>query len=148
VIGYLNSFIFERLQTYRTTLSRLKTPSTVFVPPHLRKAKKKPQDPVFKSKKTEATTPSRVFLTSAESQYLISLLLSLDSLLTSDEISTLRDVARTCADVVNELEKPEDLVNTQDDPQKLQEVKAGCWMIVMAVLEGWGQRDLWQMTFS
>lgn len=73
------------------------------------------------------------------SRWLFALLAHLDDRLASEEIGTLRVLARACVTLVRRaLEFRPTLTEGQVDGT------AGCWMVFAAVTSVWVQKDLWQ----
>lgn len=76
------------------------------------------------------------------------LLAALDPQLSSEEIASLRLLARTCISCIASSrarlarESPADTDDAQHASQLL-ECEAGTWMVVSAVADMWGQHDLW-----
>jgi len=78
-------------------------------------------------------------LNELHSRWLFALLAHLDDRLASEEIGTLRVLARACVTLVRRaLEFRPKLVDGQTDGT------AGCWMVFAAVTSVWVQKDLWQ----
>jgi hypothetical protein len=80
--------------------------------------------------KPSATT----IVSPVERDWILSLLSSLDELLTGSDISSLRSLAKTCLSVLRFLGFP---LNEEDQ-------EGACWMIVAAVADVWKQSDLWE----
>lgn len=76
-----------------------------------------------------------------DAQWLFALLSVLDAFLSTGEISTLRDLARTCLDIAD-ITKEWELKHSMER-EEWKECTAACWMVVSIVWEVWGQRDLW-----
>ncbi|KAG8988529.1 hypothetical protein FRB90_002691 [Tulasnella sp. 427] len=87
-------------------------------------------------------TSKQPVLCDNDAKWIFSLLARLDRELTSEQISTLRTLARACIEL---------LVGSLSGKRKGKEVegaslgdgRAGCWMVIAAVSKGWGQLDLW-----
>lgn len=92
------------------------------------------------------TTP--LILTPLESQWIFSLLTVLDPLLSSGEISILRGLTRTCQDIADftwtEKQKWLGKGVLVEQLETYSESISGCWMIIAAIWEIWGQRDMWE----
>jgi hypothetical protein len=73
------------------------------------------------------------FITSTDRHWILSLLASLDELLTGSDISNLRSLARTCLGILRALGSR---VDAEDQ-------EGTCWMVVAAVAGVWKQSDLW-----
>jgi len=67
-----------------------------------------------------------------------------DSILTSEDVSTLRDLARTCISAIKFLPTLHKDIDIPEAKLDLQEQNAGLWMILAAISDIWGQKDLWQ----
>lgn len=97
-------------------------------------------------------------LTQTHARWIFALLARVDEHLTSDEMSNLRSLARACLNLVKDLNKNQ----TSDDRPLVEQAFAtsslrtwdgdladapmderSCWIVVTAVTEFWGQRDLW-----
>ncbi|KAG8935029.1 hypothetical protein FRC01_010534 [Tulasnella sp. 417] len=87
-------------------------------------------------------TSKQPVLCDNDSKWIFSLLARLDRELTSEQISTLRVLARACIEL---------LVGSLSGKRKgksseingLGDGRAGCWMMIAAISKGWGQLDLW-----
>lgn len=85
-------------------------------------------------------------------RWLFALLLRLDSRLVSEEISTLRTLARACVAAITlsrirrkalrSRTKPDDST-ADDDEASMRRDEAGAWMVVTIVAAVWSQSDLW-----
>jgi hypothetical protein len=75
-------------------------------------------------------------------RWMFALLLCLDNELGPDEMSDLRDLARTCISVVRWQVLHGKLAGTVDPEQEA--MRMGCWMIVYAISATWAQHDLIQ----
>lgn len=83
---------------------------------------------------------------------MLSLLTRLEQVLDGDDLATLRQLAKTLVQLVEEAERakaartrPEggwSMETRREDEQEAEE-KARCWMIVAAIASVWAQRDLW-----
>ena len=87
-------------------------------------------------------------------RWIFALLAHVDQRLTGDEVSTLRGLARGCVAVIKERRRAEGKGKAQA-ALPLGEAPAhghrdvgvldeqGCWLIIAAVSDFWGQKDLW-----
>jgi hypothetical protein len=160
-LEHFEGWLSERLETIIDSA----TPSTLFLPNSMQRRKKKTVTSASASQATSmAAAPSvpatlttvqkdpivpatPLILTPLESQWIFSLLTVLDTLLISGEISILRTLARTCRNIADFTWKEQQkwLVKgaSENDLEKYTDSVAGCWMIIAAIWEVWGQRDLW-----
>ena len=74
-------------------------------------------------------------------QWLFSLLACLDQRLDSDDISTLRVLARACIKCI--VRTREQVAPTSTNDADFLECESGAWMIIAIIAGIWGQRDLW-----
>ncbi|KNZ53319.1 hypothetical protein VP01_327g3 [Puccinia sorghi] len=82
-----------------------------------------------------------VLLSPSDGAWLLGLLAVLDSVLTSEDVFKLRQLARTCKHVVRISNAAMQLQHHYSD-DALQEA-APAWMVIAAVADVWGQKDLW-----
>ena len=160
VLEHFTSWLDDRLEAHEIASRppEKKIPSTVFLPPAMRKKQaSKPvpaaaaaAEPAALSLVVEPLTPAQPLpplLSPLESQWLVSLLSLLDSMLGSHEVSTLRTLARTCQDIAQATHEQqttsEQGIQSVAGKTSLDEVIKSCWTVVAAVWEVWGQRDLW-----
>lgn len=91
---------------------------------------------------SEADTAHEITLLSAhDGSWLLGLLSILDSVLTAQDIYRLRALARACKRVAQIADAASKQAGSQDDSSH-QEAAAG-WMVVAAIADVWGQKDLW-----
>lgn len=83
-------------------------------------------------------------LSQNDARWIFFLLARLDQELSSDQISTLRILARSCLTLLLGSLK----LGTQVFSPEISQARAGCWMIILAVAKGWGQLDLWEEAVS
>ena len=121
VLSYFTEWLSERFDP----------PSTSFVP---RRAANKSAVP------SSATKP-RTILPDLDSQWIFSLLSGIDSVLTSEDVYTLRELSKTCLKAIRLL--PDLHKGKEGAEQELEDQLTGLWMIVAVVADVWGQRDLW-----
>ncbi|KAK9895671.1 hypothetical protein P389DRAFT_195803 [Cystobasidium minutum MCA 4210] len=158
LLEHYEIWLSDRLEDFLN----LHTPSTVFLPPSMMRKKKKapapsstasmsepavlPVGPAVPAEPVIPTTP--LILTPLDSQWLFSLLTVLDPLLSSGEISVLRSLARTCHNIAdftwNEQQRWVAKGAESSSLKQYTESIGGCWMIIAAIWEIWGQRDLWE----
>ena len=74
-------------------------------------------------------------------QWLFSLLACLDQRLDSDDISTLRVLARACIKCIVRTREQVAPMSTSD--ADFLECESGAWMIIAIIAGIWGQLDLW-----
>lgn len=74
-------------------------------------------------------------------QWLFSLLACLDQRLDSDDISTLRVLARACIKCI--VRTREQVAPTSTNDADFLECESGAWMIIAIIAGIWGQLDLW-----
>ncbi|KAI5481155.1 hypothetical protein MNV49_005590 [Pseudohyphozyma bogoriensis] len=151
VLGHISDWLVERIEEYEQVKSYV--PSTIFAPPSLRHRKKgqAAAPPPAAPPKPTTPLPPLPLPTPHESQWILSLLLRLDSLLTGEDISTLRTLVKTILEVLNLPEEEDErrgkgglgLNGERGGKEVIAEEKAMAWMIVAAVTEVWGQKDLW-----
>ncbi|EGF97172.1 uncharacterized protein MELLADRAFT_87425 [Melampsora larici-populina 98AG31] len=92
---------------------------------------------------SEADTAHEITLLSAhDGSWLLGLLSILDSVLTAQDIYRLRALARACKRVAQIADAASTQAVSQDDSSH-QEAAAG-WMVVAAIADVWGQKDLWE----
>jgi len=85
------------------------------------------------------TPEEMVLLSASDGAWLLGLLAVLDSVLTSEDVFKLRQLARTCKHVVRISNAA---LQLHHHPDALQEA-APAWMVLAAVADVWGQKDLW-----
>ncbi|KAI8462079.1 survival motor neuron interacting protein 1-domain-containing protein [Phakopsora pachyrhizi] len=111
----------------------------------------------LEEKRDDDVPKNLVLISNHDGSWLLGLLLVLDELLTSDEIFNLRELARVCKSVVmisvNELRHQKE---TSEKDSKLLKIKfndkisttkhelAIGWMVLIIIVDFWGQKDLWQ----
>lgn len=86
-------------------------------------------------------------------RWMFALLLRLDGRLVSEEISTLRTLARACVaaitlsrirrKAVRSRIKADQSQQEQEESQGMRRDEAGAWMVVTIIASVWGQSDLW-----
>ncbi len=87
--------------------------------------------------------PRSSHLSQTHVRWMFALLSQVDSQLCSDEMSQLRNVARSCMALIKDLRRnPLDYEASEFTTEEPVDEKA-CWLIVTAILEFWVQRDLW-----
>ncbi|PLW15073.1 hypothetical protein PCANC_13065 [Puccinia coronata f. sp. avenae] len=89
----------------------------------------------------DANEPSQevILLSPSDGAWLLGLLSVLDSVLTSEDVFKLRQLARTCKHVVQITRAA-----LQFEQDCSAEHEAGvAWMVIAAVADVWGQKDLW-----
>ena len=87
--------------------------------------------------------PRTSHLSRTHTRCMFALLSQVDAQLSSDEISQLRNLARSCFALIKDLRRhPEDYEASEFTTEEPVDEKA-CWLIVTAILEFWVQRDLW-----
>jgi len=111
---------------------RFSPPSTAFVP--RRAVKTHPSVSAANSK-------PRLILPDLDSQWIFSLLSAIDNVLTSEDVSNLRDLGKTCLQAIKLL--PDLHKNAPEGKQDLEDQLNGLWMIIGLVSDIWGQKDLW-----
>ncbi|KAK4704160.1 gem associated protein 2, partial [Phenoliferia sp. Uapishka_3] len=153
IISHINDWLVERSEAHETTLNFV--PSTIFAP---RRAavRKTPGAPITVTKASLVTnlppTPplaKRAPLPSLnETQWILSILSSLDSLLAGDDISILRTICKTLialvtvSEAAKSAEDRDGVKLSREDEDEAEQI-AMCWMVVAAVASTWGQGDLW-----
>ncbi|KAH8925207.1 hypothetical protein BT69DRAFT_1279883 [Atractiella rhizophila] len=136
-LSNLKSTLSDRYDEYTSSISRASEPSTVFLPPRLRKSKG-----LSNSSNSSNATPNpkkkvkdvRLF-PPLEARWILALLIAVEDVLTSDDICTLRETARLAIDVAKWRKK--------QGTAGWEEERAGCAIVVCAVAGTWGQSDLW-----
>lgn len=78
-----------------------------------------------------------------DSRWIFALLTRLDQELTSEQISTLRILARGCLSLLVGSLKAKKRFEPPEDPL-IEAGRASCWMVILAIVSVWGQRDLWE----
>jgi hypothetical protein len=148
LLDHMDGWLQERLDVQEHN----STPSTIFIPPSMRKRAKPSSTSLPTPPPTPKPTPPAAkplpesILLPLDSQWLFSLLTILDALLSSSEIATLRTLVRTCQEIADRTQEMLDKHGeTADDERKKhwKDAIASCWMVTAAVWEIWGQRDLW-----
>lgn len=140
VLSHLSDWLTERAEAHATHAAFV--PSTIFAPPALRRKGKLAPTPTPIPPRSTKRPPLPSL---HESHWILSLLACLDSLLSGDDISTLRTLVKRILDMV-ELTgtvKSEDGVKRSREDEDEAEQVAMCWMAVAAVAATWGQGDLW-----
>jgi hypothetical protein len=80
-----------------------------------------------------------VLLSPSDGAWLMGLLAVLDAVLTSEDVFKLRELARSCKHVVHITNAALELAQDSSAEQE-----AGiAWMVIAAVADVWGQKDLW-----
>ncbi|KAH9824176.1 survival motor neuron interacting protein 1-domain-containing protein [Melampsora americana] len=87
------------------------------------------------------TTHEITLLSAHDGSWLLGLLSILDSVLTAQDIYRLRALARACKRVAQIADAASKQAVSQDD-SSYHEAAAG-WMVVAAIADVWGQKDLW-----
>ncbi|KAL8292417.1 hypothetical protein RQP46_001029 [Phenoliferia psychrophenolica] len=156
LLSHINDWLVERSEAHEAVAKFV--PSTIFAPPALRRkaaaASTSTPTPSTTPKPTPtppapAPAPRPPLPTLLESQWILSILASLDSLLAGDDISTLRTLIRTITDLVTAAEASRgkegsgDGIKRSREDEDEAEKTALCWMAVAAVAATWGQGDLW-----
>lgn len=161
VLAHFDEWLNERLEAHEAVVNYV--PSTIFAPPSLRRkagAKAKPAVAPTSVPAPPATTsrPSvgRAPLPSAhESHWMLSLLTRLEQVLDGDDLSTLRQLAKTLSKLIEASEKvtagrtrPSSgrTMEARRVDEEEAEGRARCWMIVAAIASVWAQGDLWDPT--
>ncbi|KAH9473691.1 hypothetical protein Pst134EA_000769 [Puccinia striiformis f. sp. tritici] len=80
-----------------------------------------------------------VLLSPSDGAWLLGLLSVLDTVLTSEDVYKLRELARTCKHVVRITDAA---LEVAQDSSAEQEAGVA-WMVIAAVADVWGQKDLW-----
>lgn len=159
VLSHFNDWLQERFEAYEDRVNYV--PSTIFAPASLRRkagAASKPASLAQPARAVPAAAPSRPAVgrpplpSAHESHWMLSLLTRLEQVLDGDDLATLRQLAKTLVQLVEEAERakaartrPEEgwsMETRRGDEQEAEE-KARCWMIVAAIASVWAQRDLW-----
>ena len=84
-------------------------------------------------------------LSAVDGQWLFALLATLPDLLDSNELSTLRTIARVCRSAAVHLAAIPVPASKAETASWLEQ-SASCWQVVAAVASVWGQSDLWHAT--
>ncbi|WAQ81014.1 hypothetical protein PtA15_1A352 [Puccinia triticina] len=80
-----------------------------------------------------------ILLSPSDGAWLIGLLAVLDAVLTSEDVFKLRELARSCKHVIRITNAALELTQNSSAEQE-----AGvAWMVIAAVADVWGQKDLW-----
>lgn len=87
----------------------------------------------------QAVTRAAIHPTHA--RWLFAILAQLDRQLSSDNIASLRTLARVCMKCIARVRSQVDYLC--DEKSDTLEAEMGAWMIITAVAGVWGQRDLW-----
>ena len=82
---------------------------------------------------------------------MFALLSRVDEHLSSDELSTLRGLARACIAFIKDLNKNDVAVKSEGevgprwvgDPADAPLDERACWIVVAIISDFWGQKDLW-----
>lgn len=119
VLEYLTEWLVERFDP----------PSTSFVPRRATKAA------------APASNKPRTILPDLDSQWIFSLLSGIDSVLTAEDVYTLRELSKMCLKAIRLL--PDLHKGKAGAEQELEDQLTGLWMIVAIVADVWGQKDLW-----
>lgn len=97
-------------------------------------------------------------LTQTHARWIFALLSRVDEQITSDEMSNLRSLARACISIIKDLNKskgkeevlgesslgvPNSPSSWEDNPSQSLMDERACWVLVAAIAEFWGQKDLW-----
>lgn len=84
---------------------------------------------------------SRAAIHPVHARWLFAILAQLDRQLSSDDIASLRTLARVCMRCIARVRSQVDYLC--DEKSDTLEAEMGAWMIITAVAGVWGQRDLW-----
>lgn len=163
VLNHFDDWLQERLEAHEMTIAYV--PSTIFAPMAVRRkaaaaATRIPTAaaPTSAPVSAPATVMPRPPLpTIAESHWMLSILTRVDSLLMSDDISTLRQLAKTLTLLADASDKAQTerekrmggMTGGRTAEERLwdeedAEGRAHCWMIVAAISSAWSQNDLWE----
>lgn len=163
LLDHYNGWLEDRIEMYEES-KRIQVPSTIFLPASMRKKPARAKAPAgapatsstnsssgngqLPTPPPSSAAPPAVeldpILTPLDSQWLLSLFTVLDKLLISKQVGILRTLARTCLDVADLVHSQSQLPGLSSEQMEQAETAiAGCWMVVAAVWEVWGQRDLW-----
>lgn len=87
--------------------------------------------------------PRSSHLSQTHIRWIFALLSQVDTQLTGDELSQLRNLARSCLALIKDVRRnPLDYEASEFTSVEPVDEKA-CWLVVTAILEFWVQRDLW-----
>lgn len=163
LLQYLNDWLLDSHDDYTEQLSLIFSPSTTLVPTAVRRKKaastQAPKVAIVPKKIMAPRSLRPPVPTAHEGAWIMSLLSALSSLLSGDDISTLRTLAKTVlilggsslrALTRYEAERGDDAagmngaaaghrVRDEEDA----EGRARCWMVVAVIAGVWGQTDLW-----
>ena len=100
---------------------------------------------------SSSSSLSYTHFTQTHARWMFALLSRVDGQLTGDEISHLRSLARACLALIKELTRNELLLDTSlpkglkwiGDPSDAPIDGRACWIIITAIADFWGQKDLW-----
>ncbi|GAA5899287.1 hypothetical protein JCM5296_007522 [Sporobolomyces johnsonii] len=151
VLSHFNDWFTERSEVYDDAINYV--PSTIFAPPSLRRKAPPPPKAAAPPAPAKGPPPRAPLPTAHEVHWILSLLTRLDGLLDGDDVSNLRLLAKTLAEMaeVSETERAKRDVSggrsrTMDvrmQDEEDAEGRARCWMVVAAIAGGWDQPDLW-----
>ena len=109
--------------------------------------------PDSQQSKTGGEKGGREVVQPLHARWMFALLLRLDGRLVSEEISTLRTLARACVaaitlsrirrKAVRSRNKADQTEQQQEEQQSMRRDETGAWMIVTIIASVWGQSDLW-----
>lgn len=85
-----------------------------------------------------------------DANWILSLLVHLDEVITGDMTSLLRTTCRACVSLMklSLTSMDNSSVIVGNDPLEIDQGRAYCWMIITAVVRCWYQRDLWDEAVS
>ncbi|KII94944.1 hypothetical protein PLICRDRAFT_96767 [Plicaturopsis crispa FD-325 SS-3] len=92
--------------------------------------------------------PPSSCLTETHARWIFVLLSRIEEHITADDMSLLRDLARACLALLKEHRQrqskaADETAVTSPDAAVSDMSERSCWIIISAVVEVWGQRDLW-----
>ncbi len=87
-------------------------------------------------------------ITETHARGMFVLLSKVDDILSADEMSTLRSLARSCASLIkdrlqNRLPEADEVSHKEVGELDRTIGESSCWMIIATVAGMWGQKDLW-----
>lgn len=157
ILSHFTTWLAERSERHEAIIQFV--PSTVFAPMAVRR--KATTSTIVKPQSTPTPTPPKKLPpraplpTSLETDWILSLLARLESLLNGDDIATLRDLARmlsTLAEASGKQSEKRDLRGRSQEQKDLDEAeaegRAKSWMIIAVIAGCWGQQDMWQRSLA
>lgn len=80
-------------------------------------------------------------ITISHARWMFALLTKVDSMVSANEMSLLRNLARACLEIIKTCQDSDMNISCAETVERMSD--ASCWMIIAAVADYWGQKDIW-----